>query len=209
MPNVKVVSMRDKIESDLFACKKAFDQVRIPWIIIDGIVLGYIRHKNIIPWDTDVDVGVFVEVSKKQWRRLHESLRLCGFKIKPRKIDFMYGKRRSRLNMWFFHKSKDGKYYEAFPPTTPNLRFVEKAESYDKPQHVKFLGSVFPMPNNLEQYLVDRYGKDWNDRTCTHEEWRVEKFGTLDQSVKVGQRIWLRSRCGRKGDLWPKILKRK
>ena len=36
----------DTIASDLLACKNAFEKVGIPWVITDGIVLGYARNKK-------------------------------------------------------------------------------------------------------------------------------------------------------------------
>lgn len=198
-------SRSQNIALDLAACKTAFDNVGIPWVVIDGIVLGYVRNKAIVPWDTDVDMGIFIEVSAKRRIQLYESLRTCGFKIKRPGSYFAWGRRLSKLNMWFFRKN--GEYYESFPRSTPGLKFVERVRWYEEPQLVKFLGSVYPMPNHLEEYMETHYGKDWKIEKPGHDNWRVEKFGTLDQSAK-GQKTWLGSRCGKAGDLWPKILKR-
>jgi len=60
------MNKKEGIISDLVACKKAFDKINIPWVIIGGIVLGYARYKDIMEWDTDLDVGIFVELSNMQ-----------------------------------------------------------------------------------------------------------------------------------------------
>jgi len=195
--------MRKPIISDLVACKTAFDQVKIPWVITDGIVLGYIRHNDIIPEDTDLDLGIFRKITDSEWDFLFAALRKAGFSIKNKKQDFIYGKRSTKFNLWLFHKK--GNFYESFPATTPGLKFVEKAEWYDKIQMVDFLGSAYPMPNNLEDYIVCRYGKDWKEARYTHAQWRLEKFGT--NSSKFEPDVWLKSRCGPNGDLWPRIMK--
>ena len=47
---------------ELYDVMKRFDQVcrehSIPYFIIGGTLLGSVRHKDFIPWDNDIDVGV-------------------------------------------------------------------------------------------------------------------------------------------------------
>jgi predicted nucleotidyltransferase len=45
--------MKERIIDDLKACKIAFSQAGIPFIIIGGTVLGYARYNDIMEWDTD------------------------------------------------------------------------------------------------------------------------------------------------------------
>jgi len=192
-----------KIISDLDICREIFQDLKMKWVIIDGIVLGYVRHKGIIPWDTDVDLAVLEEITPERWKQLYNSLRKQGVSIKPVLRDYVYGRRKGSIGIWFYHKV--GNYYEAYPETTPGLKFVEKREWYDKLQIVDFLNDKYPMPNHLENYLNCRYG-DWKNERYTHDEWRVEKFGTLKQDEKSQKSIWTKSRCGKNGDLWPKIM---
>ena len=92
----KKISTPAQIASDLAACKLAFEQVNIPWVITDGIVLGYARNKEIMPWDTDVDMGVFIEITDKQWNSIYKALLKNGFRIKrPTRDDFIWGTRQS------------------------------------------------------------------------------------------------------------------
>lgn len=194
------MNRKEGIISDLAACKKSFDKVNIPWVIMGGIVLGYARYKDVMEWDTDVDVGVFVEITTKQWKSLQKSLRDEGFKIGKKKKDFIYGKRKASFNLWFFHKKED--YYEAFPKTTPGLKFVEKAIWYDDPQIVSFLNDKYPIPDNLEDYLICQYGHDWKTNIVKdHEAYYLDKRG----SRKVSE--WPSGRATKNGDMWPKILK--
>lgn len=199
----KKVSMKDGIVSDLAACKAAFAQADLPWVITDGIVLGYVRQKDVLAWDTDLDLGIFREISSREWKKLYKALHNAGFSIRDLQQDFVYGRRKTKFNLWLYHKR--GSFYEAFPLSTPGVKFVERADWYDEPQFVKFLGSLYPMPNHLEDYLVQRYGTDWKVEKPGHGAWRLEKFGTA--SSRYEPSIWLASRCGPKGDLWPKIMK--
>ena len=200
----KKLQLKDKIISDLAACKAAFDSVKIPWVITDGIVLGYARKGDVLPWDTDLDLGVFCEISSSEWNKLHAALRKEGFGIRNLKQDFVYGKREVKFNMWLFHK--EGGFYVSSPRSTPGVKFVEKEMWFDKPQLVKFLGRIYPMPNYLKDYLVTHYGSDWKVEKPGHSKWRLEKFGTA--SSRYEPDVWLASRCGPSGDLWPKIIRK-
>jgi len=197
-----VVDNKKRIISDLKACKAAFDQADIPWVIADGVVLGYARYKDVMPWDTDLDIEVFAELSDDEWLRLHSALHVNGFVFEKRKKDFTSCKRSVPFDMFLFHKNGD--YYESFPEETPGLKFIEKAVWYDEPQFVDFLGSKYPMPNNIEDYLNCRYGKGWETNIIKdHDEWFDYKRG----APYTHQGAWPSGRCGKQGTLWPKILK--
>lgn len=194
------MSKKDDIALDLAACKEAFDQARVPWVIMGGIVLGYARYKEIMEWDTDLDVGVFIELTNAQWQNLYNSLVRNGFRVPSVKTDFILGSRKVEFNMWCFHKS--GQFYESFPKSTPGLKFVEKAIWYDSPQTVDFLSGKYPIPNNLEDYLVCQYGEDWKTNVVkNHEQYYLDKRGSRD----VG--VWPAGRATKYGDMWPKVLK--
>lgn len=206
MGKKKIVSTPEGIASDLAACKSAFDQVGIPWVITDGIILGFARYNNIMPWDTDLDMGVFVEIDNNQWNNIIKSLVNNGFKIKrPSRNDFIWGTRESKFNMWLFHKK--GKFYESYPSTTKGFKFIEKARWYDKPQMVDFLGSKYPMPNHISDYLTHRYGPDWKTNIKKdHDKFFLEKRGN-PTNVKEWRTNRIRKEDGRLW--WPVILKNK
>jgi phosphorylcholine metabolism protein LicD len=188
------------IVSDLAACKIAFSNVDIPWVIMGGIVLGYARYKDIMDWDTDVDIAIFSEVTDTQWVAVCDSLTKQGYKLSnsPRK-DFTYNKRQTPFNMDLYHKN--GNFYNSFPTTTPGLKFVEKAEWFDEIQMVDFLGDKYPMPNHIYDFVAAHYGSDWKTNIIKeHEKYFTDKRGGRDRS------LWLTSRAGKSGDLWPKIL---
>ena len=200
---VEYIDKRKAIASDLLACKTAFDQVGIPWVIMGGIVLGYGRYNDIMSWDTDVDIGVFVELTTKEWQLLYNSLNKNGFKFLNDKIDFIWCNRSIEFNMGLFHKNGD--YYESFPTTTPGLKFVEKAKWYEAPKIVDFLGSKYPMPNHLEDFLNAHYGKNWKTNIIKdHSQYFREKRGDPNNVNN-----WLLNRKRKEdGNLWwPAFLK--
>ena len=194
---------KKNIIADLVACKAAFAAVRIPWVLVDGLVLGYLRHRDVTPGDTDLDFAVCKELSPSEWQLLFSSLRGFGFRFKNLQTDFVYGGRTVKFNFWMYHKK--GSFYEVFPKSTPGVKFVEKAKWYDKIQLVNFLGDFYPVPTHIEDYVACRYGADWKEVSYTHHDWRKEKYGTYGAGFE--RDVWLKSRCGPKGDLWPRIMK--
>lgn len=195
-------NMKADIISDYAACKAAFDQVNIPWVIQGGGVLGYARYKDVMSWDTDLDLGVFVELAVKQRQELFKSLRKHGFRHNNARQDFICGKRQVTINLWFFHKKGD--YYESFPITTPGFKFVEKAKWYDEPQIVDFLGDKYPMPNYIDDFLDAHYGEGWKTNVIkNHGTYFKEKRGRRNDIPD-----WFRNRRKKDGSLWwPALLK--
>lgn len=192
----------ETIGSDLLACKKSFDTAKIPWVIMGGIVLGYSRYKKIMEWDTDLDVGVFVEITSSSWAKLYKALSDNKFKIEKSKKDFICGGRETPFNLWFFHKK--GNFYESYPKQlrSKKIKFVEKGIWYDEPQTVEFLGDKYPMPNHMNDYLICQYGEDWETNIVKdHEAYYLDKRGSRDTSK------WLSSKANKYGELWPKTLR--
>lgn len=195
-------NMKADIISDLAACKAAFNQVNIPWVVQGGIVLGYARYKDVMSWDTDLDLGVFVELTVKQRQELLKSLNSYGFKHNNKKKDFICGRRKVPLNIFFFHKKGD--FYEAFPATTPGFKYIEKAKWHDEPQKVDFLGDKYLMPNYLENWVDAHYGPDWRTNIIKeHSIYLMEKRGKRNDVPG-----WFLKRRRKDGHLWwPAILK--
>jgi len=202
MGKMSYITTPETIASDLLACKNAFDVAGVPWVIIGGIVLGYARYNKIMDWDTDLDIGVFVELSKNRQTKLYNELRNNKFILKGNS-DFIYGGRETPFNMMIYHKN--GNFYESFPQTMKGFKYVEKAEWYDEPQIVEFLSDKYPMPQHIDDYVACHYGKGWKSNIVkNHEEYYLDKRGArgIANSSK-----WLSSRGGKHGDLWPKILR--
>jgi len=201
MAKKKIIVTPEKIALDLAVCKKVFESLNIPWLIIGGVVLGYARYNEIMPWDTDLDVVVLGDLDADGWNRLYKVFSKNNFrKFNKRFLDFQVGMREAPIDLWIFHKN--GNFYESFPHTTPGLKFVEKAIWYDEPRMVNFLGDKYPMPNNMEDYLICQYGKDWKDNVVKdHESYYLDKRG----SRVVAE--WPSGRGIKNGDMWPKILK--
>jgi hypothetical protein len=206
------IDKKDAIISDLMACKKAFDQVQIPWVVMGGIVLGYARYKDIMPWDTDLDIGIFADISYTQWESVKKALSEQGYKkwntpkstAKRNEVnDFSCAFRKTHIDLLIFHKSKG--FYICAPKTKFNLRYIEKAEWFDEIQFVDFLGDKYPMPNYIEDFVTAQYGPNWKTNVVKdHSKYHKEKRGDpgkpedwyLNRFRKEDGKLW-----------WPVLLK--
>jgi len=157
------------IIKDLGDIKKAMDARDVPFVLMYGLVLGYIRHRDVMEWDTDVDIGVFIELTEKQKQGIYKSLNtLAGYGQVAPCGDFIYGKRSVPLNLWFYHKV--GIYYKAWPSTTP-YNFVLKEKWFDNPIQVDFLEDEYLIPNNVYDYLTCHYGPWKKEIIKSHPQW--------------------------------------
>ncbi len=196
-----MIHVKNNMVSDLAACKRAFEMACIPWSITDGVILGYARYKDVMEWDADLDTGVFVELTSGDRFDLWRAMNLNGFNVPNINADFVYCKRLVHFCIGFWHRNGD--YYEQFPSTTPGIKFIEKAMWHDEQQIVDFLGDKYPIPSNIEDYLVSRYEKDWLTNIIKNPDQYFEyRRGSLTDQSK-----WTEGRSGKHGHLWPKILK--
>jgi phosphorylcholine metabolism protein LicD len=196
--------MKERIIDDLKACKIAFSQAGIPFIIIGGTVLGYARYNDIMEWDTDLDIGVTKELNSVQWSKLYSTLRRNGFKLNRNLRDFNCGRRKASFNLWFWHKVSDS-YYESYPEKIPGYKYVKKAKWLDSPLNLEFLEDVYPMPNHLNDYLESCFGADWKTNIVKHDEYVQMKRGG---NYSDADNVYKYRRNREDGKLWwPVLLK--
>ena len=81
----------EDVHKYVLAIAKEFDRIctehHIPYYMVDGTMLGAVRHKGFIPWDDDMDFGVPIEYYKKLENILDKELkypyRCCTYKNHP------------------------------------------------------------------------------------------------------------------------------
>lgn len=195
------VDKTNDISSDLAACKRAFDQAGVPWVIMGGITLGYARYKDIMPWDTDLDIGICTEMTSTQWQSVLFALQKQHFRKNGEVNDFAHFFRKVVLDLHVFHK--DGNFYVCAPKPYKH-RYVERAKWLDEIQTVDFIGDKFPMPNHIEDFVSAHYGPDWKTNIIkNHAEYHKVKRGDpgdpnhwfLNRFRKEDGRFW-----------WPALL---
>ena len=134
--------------------KDAMDKFDLPFILIFGALMGLMRAKDLIEWDTDIDVACFNEYKSKIMNVIKE-MENKGFKLQENTPDHdtNFIRHGEKIEIWWFDKIGDKWVYDH------NIRYNERF--FDKTETVKFLDRVWVVPSNTEQFLDTTYGMDW------------------------------------------------
>jgi FkbM family methyltransferase len=149
----KILSNRNKALVELSG---ALNNLQIPFMLSDGVLLGAVRDGDFIPWDWDVEISIKVEDIFHKSDLILELLKDQDFilgtvNLKWDNYKINIHKYGSKFSMIGFY-SQDGfrlrsawKYPEVF---------------FDKLESIDFLGSQYLAPSPPEDYLEYQYG-DW------------------------------------------------
>lgn len=136
--------------------QEVFDQFGIDTYTANGTALGLVRDKQLIPWDHDWDMNASVHdffVIQKQvipelFRRGYKILEIVPLSACP----FLYSER-----------------YQKTPGDAKRLLFIKDGQMFDVAfqvwmpplETVEAYGRVFRVPKDVEHYLTDVYGENW------------------------------------------------
>ena len=143
---------------NLDTARRILDDFKVPYFLSNGTLLGCIRDGDLIPHDTDVDLGIFIEDYKPEI--------LQAFLDKKFKVWGIYGEldngyeisltRGPKLDLFF--------YYHEGENDTMSVMSNNKQIKYVYPKFKTidwtFLGEPTKIPENYEEYLTAQYG-DW------------------------------------------------
>ena len=157
---------------------RILEDSHIKYCLTAGTLLGIVREKRLLPWDTDLDIRIFREDIKKIPRVLWK-IRFSGYLARVRRQEhtdppLIKGEQRiikifnkagflkkGNVTMDCFIASKEnGKY--VWSCGGPKLYTKKSVPShfYDDTRSLDFRGKNYYVPKKTEDYLTFRYG-DW------------------------------------------------
>jgi len=86
--------------------KKILDKIEIRYWLDHGTLLGVVRDGKLIPWDTDIDIGIFHSEAKKVIKKIPE-LEKKGYKVDVTDSSIYLSKLPIAIGLGFYRTEKD------------------------------------------------------------------------------------------------------
>ncbi len=166
--------MNDKAAKEsLLEVKEVLNELKIKFWLTWGTLLGAVRDKGFIPWDTHIDLKMLA----KDWNpSLSENFRVEGFrsegwaKYQNKLPAVNLIKRDVKIELALEYYYSPGDFYLTCIPSPCYIRTVTPAKFYQGDYFIDFLGKQFRVPNPPEEYLDRVFGKNW--KTPIKKGWR-------------------------------------
>jgi len=142
-------------KNNLLLFREIFYKNGLEFFLLYGTLLGAIREKNFIEYDSDIDVGIF-ERDKDKLLKIIPILLDNGFKlIRTKKPDDLvtFMKDDEYIDIGIFREEDEFYKYQN--------NYIKK-ELLEEFIYIDFLAQKFLVPKNYEKLLVSWYGKNWN-----------------------------------------------
>lgn len=184
-----------KVTSNL---QKICEQFSIICWIDYGTLLGFIRNQAFLSWDTDIDIGIYVE-------NQHELKNFINLLINSKKMKCVcVGKLVETGSLVKVKLVRLGViidisvYYNSGKDLTNKFTYLETQEGWKKKRskisqfkQIFVKGYRFNIPLNANEYLSDHYGEDfmipnnkWNDLDSKDIDFQNEKVELVYKRIE-------------------------
>ena len=151
---------------------KFLEENKINYRITDGTILGLYRNNAFIPHDNDIDIDLLDVINSKYLisemikKHSYKVGRIVYYKGKVQQVAF-YNKRNVTVDFIFWY-------------TNDNYLYNYQERGYERKQETKYFnkldvfnykGNEYKIPGFIEDWLVFRYGSDWNVPKTYKGDW--------------------------------------
>jgi hypothetical protein len=146
-------------KENLLLMKSVLDKHHVTFWLLWGTLLGAVREKNFIEYDTDTDLGCFI-VDKEKLIAAIPDLANAGLILIRRKYPddlFTFMRNDEYIDIGLFHKGRDF-FFRSFWEYQNNRIYGDHFKKFEK---ITFLGERFKIPYNSRRLFRKWYGKGW------------------------------------------------
>lgn len=144
--------------------KNTLNSINVPYFLVCGTLLGFVRDGDFISHDLDIDLGIFIE----DWSpKIIEEFVKCGFQFyrqlgtRENGLEYTFRKNSINVDLFFYYKSGDKIFSCAYwKENKPENQIISQHNIFDIGQ-LTVRGESFSVPKNYEAYLENVYGKNW------------------------------------------------
>lgn len=170
----------------LLAVKKLLDKNDIKYWIDYGTLLSIVREGDLLKWETDFDLGIY-DFELPKLISLNNEFKKLGYEIEyiPGRDNFqLIAKDGIMIDFSIYHliENKSIRYFHYHKPSllgrildvflTKMFKIYEKfgcqmlistvdRKYFDKLEEIKYINEKWPIPSDVEKYLICHYGKTW------------------------------------------------
>jgi len=164
-------------KNNLLDLKEVFDFHGINFILVYGTLLGAVRDKYFIEYDTDTDIAIYIEDYNKliiaSADLLKKGFSLIRSKYPDDLVTFMRDD--EYIDIAIFRKVKiNSDYFYVYQNNyVQNINFFQTKE-------ISFLNHTFKIPQAYTSLLTDWYGSNWGKKRIKNRPaWPTKNFSYL------------------------------
>lgn len=172
--------------NDLAKCCGLAEELALNYRLADGTILGIYRDGRLIPHDNDIDIDVLVtpefDEDKVYSTFINNGFRLgrkAYFEKRIQQMTFYNKKTNDIFDMIFWYQT--GKYVVNY--SERNFERSQEMRYFEGMTTIHFNGRNYPAPAYLEEWLVMRYGIDWNIPKTFKSDWKEECFDLKKKKI--------------------------
>jgi len=168
-------------------CKKVLntgmdilDEIDSTFMIGGGTLLGFIREAGFIPYDTDIDIDLFIrededynqlvkDMLPKFEKEGYELIRTQEYEGKLMQIAFNHKETNIIFDIYLYYLD----WCEDFINVNEHGILIYPFSFYKSRRGITVNGTLYNVPLDFEGYLNKRYGSGWKVPVTEHDSWET------------------------------------
>lgn len=158
---------------NLRLAKEVLESCNSKYWIIGGLLLGFYRDNDFIPWDWDIDIDMFSENMRDSYDDLAQRFMDVGFIVRRNHqfpdIKINLFRKKDRITIRGLFKDESGRYLMSKVDRYP-------IEFFQKTDYIEFQGNRYPAPHPIKKYILYLYGKNWKKPIKDRKKLRADYY---------------------------------